>query len=206
VTTAEEMDLLSRHKDFATVEVTPQHLTLAAPDCYEKLGTLAQMNPPIREAHHQEALWRGIQNGTVDLIGSDHAPHTLDEKRKTYPESPSGMPGTQTLLPLMLNHVNNGKLSLEKLVELICVNPVKIFKIPNRGDITEGLDATFTLIDLSETREITHDWLKSKCGWSPFEGMQVKGWPKAAILRGKIAMLEDEVIDFPKGLPLRFES
>lgn len=205
VTSARELDLLSKNKDFATVEVTPQHLTLFAPDCYEKLGTLAQMNPPIREKHHLEALWRGIQDGTVDVIGTDHAPHTLNEKQKNYPQSPSGMPGVQTLVPIMLNHVNQGRLSLERLVELICKKPAEIFKIKERGDIFPGMQATFTIIDLHKKREITHDWLKSKCGWSPYEGMEVQGWPKMAILRGKITMMDDETIDFPKGLPLEFD-
>jgi dihydroorotase len=206
VTSAREIELLGKNKDISTVEVTPQHLTLFAPDCYEKLGTLAQMNPPIRDKHHMDALWRGIANGTVDVIGTDHAPHTLEEKKKEYPDSPSGMPGVQTLIPIMLNHVNNGKLSLERLVELLCVNPAKIFQIRDRGNIAVGMEATFTLIDLKETREITHDWLKSKCNWSPYEGMEVTGWPKAAILRGKIAMFEDEIIDFPKGMPLVFSD
>lgn len=205
VTSAKEIDLLSKNKDFATVEVTPQHLTLFAPDCYEKLGTLAQMNPPIRDKHHMEALWKGIKDGTVSVIGTDHAPHTIEEKKKPYPDSPSGMPGVQTLIPIMLNHVNQGKLSLERLTELICKKPAEIFKIKKRGDILPGMEGTFTLIDLKETREITHDWLKSKCDWSPYEGMQVTGWAKGAILRGKIAMMEDEIIDFPKGLPLVFD-
>lgn len=204
VTTSQEMELLAKNKDIATVEVTPQHLTLFAPDCYEKLGTLAQMNPPIREKYHQEALWKALNDGTVDVIGTDHAPHTLEEKQKEYPNSPSGMPGAQTLVPIMLNHVNNGKLSLERLVELISVKPAQIFHIKDRGAIASGMQATFTLIDLKETREITHDWLKSKCGWSPYEGMKVQGWAKGAILRGKIAMFEDEIIDFAKGLPLEF--
>ena len=204
VTSAREIELLAKNKEFATVEVTPQHLTLFAPDCYEKLGTLAQMNPPIRDKHHLEALWRGIANRTVDVIGTDHAPHTLEEKQKPYPESPSGMPGVQTLIPIMLNHVNNGRLSLERFVELVCKKPAEIWKIKDRGDILPGMQATLTLIDLKETREITHDWLKSKCGWSPYEGMEVQGWAKGALLRGKIAMMEDEIIDFPKGLPLEF--
>ena len=205
VTSAREIEILKDHKDLATVEVTPQHLTLFAPDCYEKLGSLAQMNPPIRDKHHMEALWRGVADGTVDVIGTDHAPHTLDEKEKPYPQSPSGMPGVQTLVPIMLNHVNNGRLSLERLVELICRKPAEIFKIKGRGDILPGLQATFTLIDLKEKREITHDWLKSKCGWSPYEGMEVQGWSKMAILRGKIAMMDDETIDFPDGMPLEFD-
>lgn len=206
VTTSQEMELLKTNKDFATVEVTPQHLTLFGPDCYEKLGTLAQMNPPIREKHHQDALWAAIKNGTVDVIGTDHAPHTLEEKQKEYPLSPSGMPGAQTLVPIMLNHVNNNKLSLERLVELICVKPAEIFRLKGRGAIASGMEATLTLIDLKESREITHDWLLSKCGWSPYEGMKVQGWAKGAILRGKIAMLEDEIIDFAKGLPLEFSQ
>lgn len=129
ITTAEEMVLLAANKDIASVEVTPQHLTLAAPECYEELGTFAQMNPPIREARHRDALWAALQVGTVDIIGSDHSPHSREEKAETYPKSPSGMPGVQTLVPIMLDHMNAGHLSLERFVDLTSRSAVRLFGI-----------------------------------------------------------------------------
>jgi dihydroorotase len=204
VTTAEEMVLLGQNKHLATVEVTPQHLTLAAPHCYEHLGTLAQMNPPIREERHRDALWWAIQQGIVDVLGSDHAPHTLEEKALPYPKSPSGMPGVQTMLPLMLNHVHEERLSLERLVDLLCHGPQRVFQLKNKGRLALGYDADLTLVDLNAKRTITREWIKTKSGWSPFEGMHVTGWPKAVYLKGKLAMQDDEIIGQPQGQPCRF--
>ena len=204
VTTADEVPLIAGYKDLATMEVTPQHLTLTAPDCYERFGTLAQMNPPIRSAEHREGLWRAIDQGLVDVIGSDHAPHTREEKARPYPTSPSGMPGVQTLLPLMLDHVNAGRLTLERLVDLVCAGPQRIFGIAGKGRIALGYDADFTLVDLKARREITAKWLAAKCGWSPFEGMTVTGWPTATIVRGHIVMREDTLQGQPLGQPVRF--
>lgn len=206
ITTAEEMALLSEYKDVATVEVLPQHLTLSAPACYEQLGSKAQMNPPIRDQRHQEALWQAVQNGTVDILGSDHAPHTLEEKAETYPTSPSGMPGVQTLVPIMLNHVNAGRLSLERFVDLVCHGPQRVYQIAGKGRIAVGYDADFTIIDLQHKRTITNNWIKSKCGWTPFDGMAVTGWPVGALLAGRIAMWEDEIIGSAKGTPALFSE
>ena len=204
VTTAEEMPLLAAHKDIATVEVTPQHLTLSAPDCYERLGTLAQMNPPIREVRHREALWRAIAYGVVDVIGSDHAPHTREEKAKPYPGSPSGMPGVQTLLPLLLDHMNAGRLSLARLIDLTSAGPARIYGIARKGRIAVGFDADFSIVDLKARREIAADWLAAKCGWSPFEGLRVTGWPMATVVRGRVVMREAELQGDPAGAPVEF--
>lgn len=204
VTTAQEMELLAQHKDVATVEVTPQHLTLAAPDCYERLGTYAQMNPPIRGKEHRDALWRALEAGVVDVIGSDHAPHTLEEKARPYPASPSGMPGVQTLLPLMLDHMNAGRLTLARLVDLLCSGPVRIFDIKGKGRIALGYDADFTIIDPDLVREVDTQAMKSKCGWTPFAGMKLKGWPRLTVIGGTVAMREDEVVSAPQGKPVRF--
>jgi len=204
VSTGDEMLVLAANKDLATVEVTPQHLTLAAPDCYERLGSQAQMNPPIRAAEHRAALWRALDQGIVDVIGSDHAPHTAEEKARDYPSSPSGMPGVQTLLPLMLDHVNAGRLSLERLVDLVCTAPGRIYGMAGKGRIAVGYDADFTLVDLKARRTITAEWLASKCGWSPFEGMSVTGWPRATVVRGRVVMREDELLGSPAGAPVRF--
>ena len=204
ITTAEELPLLAEHKDVATFEVTPQHLTLSAPDCYERLGTLAQMNPPIREARHREALWQAVGQGTVDVIGSDHAPHTREEKAGDYPATPSGMPGVQTLLPLLLDHMNAGRLTLERLVDLTSAGPQRIYGVAGKGRIAVGYDADLTLVDLAARREITASWLASKCGWSPFEGMTVTGWPLATVVRGRVVMREDELQGGPSGQAVRF--
>lgn len=204
VTTAEEMQVLRDHRDIATVEVTPQHLTLEAPDCYERLGTFAQMNPPIRDAFHREALWRAVVDGTVDVLGSDHAPHTRAEKAQTYPKSPSGMPGVQTMLPVMLDHVNAGRLTLSRLVDLTSAGPARVFNIAGKGRIAAGYDADLALVDLGATETITDDWIASRCGWTPFAGMKVRGWPVATILRGRVVMRDGEIRGKPSGELARF--
>jgi dihydroorotase len=204
VTTAEEMAILAGAKDIATVEATPQHLTLAAPDCYRELGTLAQMNPPIRDARHREGLWQAVRDGVVDCIGSDHAPHTLEEKAKPYPTSPSGMAGVQTLLPLLLDHLAAGRLTLERIVDLTSAGPQRIYNIAGKGRIAVGYDADLVLVDLETRRVIRNEWIASRCGWTPFDGREVKGWPKATILRGSFVMREDELIGEPIGQPVRF--
>ncbi len=204
VTTAGEMVFLAEHKEIATVETTPQHLTLAAPECYDRLGTLAQMNPPIRSAAHREALWRAVAQGVVDVIGSDHAPHTLEEKAKPYPESPSGMPGVQTLVPLLLDHVNAGRLSLARFVDLTSAGPARIYGIAGKGRIALGYDADFTIVDLALKRRIENGWIASRCAWTPFDGMTVAGWPRMTVIRGRIVMREDELLGEPAGAPLRF--
>jgi dihydroorotase len=204
VTTAEEVPILAAAKDIATMEVTPQHLTLAAPYCYEELGSLAQMNPPIREARHREALWEAIRLGIADVVGSDHAPHTLEEKRAPYPRSPSGMPGVQTLLPLLLDHLNAGKLTLERLVDLTSAGAQRIYNIAGKGRIAVGYDGDFTLVDLKAKKTVEHDWLQSKSGWSPFEGKPITGWPTATIIRGHVAMRDGELLGGPTGRPVRF--
>ena len=205
ITTAEEMAFLARHKDIASSEVTPQHLTLLAPECYERLGTYAQMNPPIRGARHHAALWRGIADGTVNMIGSDHAPHSRAAKEKPYPESPSGMPGVQTLLPIMLDHVNAGRLSLARLIHLTSVNPVKRFGIRERNGLEIGAAGTLTIVDLKARRRISDDWIASPCGWTPFDGREVIGWPQGVILKGRLAMWQDELMGKPCGQPFRFD-
>ncbi|MQX36695.1 dihydroorotase [Roseospira navarrensis] len=206
ITTEEEMELLAEAKDLATVEVTPQHLTLAAPDCYEGLGSFAQMNPPIREARHRAALWRAIADGLVDVIGSDHAPHTREEKSQPYPASPSGMPGVQTLVPVMLGHVHARHLSLDRFVDLTSAGPARIYNIAGKGRIARGYDADFTVVDLNAERTIENGWMASKCGWTPYHGMTVTGWPVMTIIRGRTVMRDGELIGSPMGAPVRFQA
>ncbi|RMX08242.1 dihydroorotase [Corticibacter populi] len=205
VSSAEEIAFLAGHKRRVTVEVTPHHLSMHAPECYERLGSLAQMNPPVREQRHQNALWQGIRDGVVDVIGSDHAPHTLVEKSKPYPQSPSGMTGVQTLLPLMLGHVNAGRLSLQCLVDLTSAGPARIFGIEGKGRIALGYDADFSIVDLRARRTIRKDWIASVSGWTPYEGLSVTGWPIHTIVRGHVAVRDEALAQAsPQGQPLAF--
>jgi dihydroorotase len=204
VTTEEELPLLAASRDLATVETTPQHLTLTAPECYERLGTYAQMNPPIREARHREALWQAVREGLVDVIGSDHAPHTRAEKEKAYPDSPAGMPGVQTLVTLLLDHVNAGRLTFERFVDLTSAGAQRLFGIAGKGRIALGYDADFTIVDLKKKRRIENSWIASKCGWTPFDGMETTGWPAATIIRGRIVMRDDALLTPSAGEPVRF--
>ena len=204
VTTKEEVDFLAMHKKNVTFEITPQHLTLYAPDCYNELGTFAQMNPPIRKKEHYDRLWVAIKNSVVDVLGSDHAPHSKEDKKKKYPVSPSGMPGVQTILPIMLNHINDKKLNLEQLVKLMCENPCRIFGIKNKGYIKEDFDADLTIIDMNKEQTIKNEMMASKCGWTPFNNMVLKGFPVATIINGKVVMSDGKVVTEGSGEPLDF--
>jgi len=204
ITTKQEIDFLSQHKGNITFEITPQHLTIYAPDCYDKLGTYAQMNPPIRDKSHYDRLWYAVKNNLNDTIGSDHAPHLKVNKDKDYPNSPSGMPGVQTLVPVMLNHINDGKLTLEQFINLVCENPVKIFGIKNKGFIKESFDADFTIVDLNKVIEIKNEKIESKCGWSPFDKYKLKGTPVATIINGEIKMKDGIILGNPTGEALEF--
>ncbi len=206
ITTAQEMELLAKNKDSASVEVLPLHLTLHAPDCYERLGTFAQQNPPVREMHHQDALWDAVRNGIVDIIGSDHAPHTVKEKNETYPDTPSGTPAVQTMVPIMLNHVHEGRLTLERLVELWSYGPERIHKLSTKGKIKIGYDADFTIVDLKKKKTITNEQQCSISKWTPFDGKDVMGWPIATIIRGNIVMRNDELCSTPIGEPIKFKE
>jgi dihydroorotase len=204
VTTLQELPLLAEMRDLVTVEATVQHLTLIAPECYEALGTRAQMNPPLRKPCHREALWKAINDGLIDVVGSDHAPHTLAEKGGLYPQTPSGMPGVQTLVTLMLDHVKEGRLSLERMVDLTSAGPARIFGIACKGRIGLGYDADFTIVDLKARRKITDSSIASRCGWTPYAGRETTGWPVATIVRGAFAMRENIVAPAGAGRPLRF--
>jgi dihydroorotase len=203
ISTAEELPLLAANRDIATVEVTPHHLTLSADD-YATLGTKLQMNPPVRESRHRDALWQAITSGLVDVLGSDHAPHTLDEKAQPYPNSPSGMTGVQTLVPIMLNHVNSGKLTLQRFVDLTSHGPQRIFGIANKGRIMEGYDADFTIVDMKRQETIHNNWIESRSRWTPYDGVKVKGWPVGTIIRGRKVMLNGEILSPAQGQPVRF--
>ena len=204
VTTKEEAEFLAGYKDVATAEATPAHLTLAAPDCYERIGTLAQLNPPIRDAAHQQGLWQSIAQGVIDSVGSDHSPHTREEKAHAYPKTHSGMPGVQTLVPLMLDHVNAGRLSLQRFVDLTSAGPARVFGIADKGRIAAGYDADFTVVDLKRHQQITNSWIASRVGWTPYDGMKITGWPVGTFVRGKKVMWENVLQEKAQGEPVKF--
>jgi dihydroorotase len=206
VTSKEEAALLAEFKDVATAECTPAHLTLAAPDCYERLGTLAQLNPPIRDAAHREGLWQGIAQGVIDTIGSDHSPHTRAEKEHPYPKTHSGMPGVQTLVPLMLDHVNAGRLSLLRLVDLTSAGPARVFGVAAKGRIAVGYDADMTVVDLKRRETISERWIASRAGWTPYRDVTVTGWPVGTVVRGHKVMWEGALTAPGQGEPVRFQD
>jgi dihydroorotase len=205
VTTAEEIELLAAHKDLASVEVTPNHLVFDA-EAYGRIGTLAQMNPPVREARHRDALWEGLRQGVVDVIGSDHAPHTLEEKAQPYPKSPSGMTGVQTLVPLLLNAVNEGRLTLARFVDLTSAGPLRLFGMAGKGRVAKGYDADLTIVDMKRRETIRNEWVASRVGWTPFHGVTVTGWPVGTIVRGAKVMWEGELVTPSTGRPVRFQA
>ena len=204
VTTAEEVEIIAAHRAHVTMEANPQHLTYAAPEVYERLKGFAQMNPPIRDARHREGLWRGIVQGVVDVLGTDHAPHTREEKAQPYPASPSGMPGVQTLVPVMLTHVAEGRLTLERFVDLTAHGPQRVFGVAEKGRLAVGYDADLTIVDLKAERVIRHEDMANRSGWTPFDGFVAKGWPMATVIRGQFVMRDGEVVAPGTGAPLRF--
>lgn len=206
VTTAEEIDFLAHNKDVATVEVTPQHLTLDGDEAYERLKGLAQMNPPIRDAYHIAGLWRGIEHGVADVLGSDHAPHTLEEKARPYPASPSGMPGVQTLVPVMLTHVANGKLSLDRFIDLTSHGANRVFGIAGKGRMAEGYDADLTIVDLKAKHVLKHEDMATRSAWTPFDGMECTGKAMATIVRGRVVMRDGELQGRAHGQAVRFQE
>lgn len=205
ISTAEEIVFLEQHKDVATCEATPHHLTLTADD-YARLGTLIQMNPPVRASRHRDGVWHGIAQGIVDVLGSDHAPHTLAEKAKPYPASPSGMTGVQTLVPIMLDHVNAGRLTLQRFVDLSSHGPQRIFGMARKGRIAAGYDADFTIVDIKRRETITNAQAGSKAGWTPYDGKQVIGWPVGTIVRGTRVMWEGEIVTPSQGRAVEFSE
>lgn len=203
VSTAEELAYLRDYRDVCTVEVLLNHLT-QTDEAYDRLGGYAVMNPPIRDQRHLDAAWAAVNDGTVDCIGSDHAPHSREAKERPWPNTAAGLTGIQTLVPLMLDHVTSGRLSISRLVDLMCAGPARVYGALNKGRLAAGYDADFTLVDLKRQRMIRNDWLASPCGWTPFDGTVCTGWPVATIIRGRAVMREDEVLGAPIGKPVSF--
>jgi dihydroorotase len=206
ISTLEELPLIRAAKEKGlpiTCEVTPHHLTLCADD-YERLGTLLQMNPPVRGAEHRAALWAAVQEGLFDVVGSDHAPHTLEEKAKEYPDSPSGMPGVETLLPLMIHWALEGRLSLAEVVRMTNQRPCSLYGIAGKGAIEVGFDADLVVVDLNDSWTVKGAEMHSLCGWSPYEGMTLRGRIRDVFLRGNHVVGSGEFLQRPLGEMVRF--
>tara|TARA_X000000368_G_scaffold151974_1_gene119765 strand:- start:274 stop:1605 length:1332 start_codon:yes stop_codon:yes gene_type:complete len=204
ISTKDEIEILAKEKKISTCEVTPQHLFFHSPSCYENLGTLVQMNPPIRSLDHNKGLWKGVTEKVIDVVGSDHAPHTLEEKKMKYPKSPSGMTGVQTLLPIMLDFVNREKISISDLVRLVCKNPARIYKMKFKGEIKIGNDADFSIVDLKKEFTIKNEWIASKSSWTPYDNVKVRGFPVITIVGGNVIMTENQILSKPSGKPVQF--
>ena len=203
ISTAEEIAFLQHHKNIASCEVTPHHLTLCADD-YARLGTRMQMNPPVRDNYHRAAIWTGVAQGVADILGSDHAPHTLEEKARPYPDSPSGMTGVQTLVPIMLDHVQAGRMSLQRFIDMTSAGPARLFQIAGKGRMAAGFDADLTICDLKQVKTIRNSWIASRCGWTPYDGTTVTGWPVGTYVRGRRVMWQGELLEAAVGQAVRF--
>lgn len=199
MSTKKEVELMSKYlEDSITCEVAPHHLIFTVSD-YAKKGTLIKMNPPVRSAGDVEALWGALRDGVVSIIATDHAPHLLKEKEQDYWDAPAGIPGVEFSLPLMLNAVNEGMLKLTDIVRLMCEGPANLFDIQNKGMLKVGYDADITVVDMDKERVVQDSEVKSKCGWSPYAGMKLRGWPVMAFVGGILMMENGKIVSGNKG-------
>ena len=204
ISTAEEVPILAANKDLVTCEVLPNHLSIYAPEAYERLQGRVQQNPPIRDYDNAQGLWEGVRQGVFDVLGTDHAPHTLEEKSMPYPASPSGMPGVQTLVPVMLDWVSKGAMSLERFVDMTSHGVQRVWGLVGKGRLAVGYDADITIVDLKAKHTITDDQQASRAGWTPYDGREVTGWPTHTIIDGRVVMEAGEVVLAHSGKPYRF--
>ena len=207
ISTADELPLIAAAKAKGlpvTCEVTPQHLWFSAPSCYDTLGSKAQMNPPLRDDSHRSALWKALDSGLFDVFGSDHAPHTVEEKALPYPKSPSGMPGVETILPVLMTFASQGRISYETIVQMFCARPASLYGIEGKGRVDVGFDADLVLFDPNEKWIVDESKLHSKCGWSPYNGVEFTGRIHSVYLSGKLAVVNCEPVGGPHGKCLVF--
>ena len=208
VSTAEEIELLRERDlgDLVTCEVTPNHLFLEAPDCYERFGSRAQMNPPVRDRRHRDVLRAALADGTIACIGSDHAPHTLAEKARPYPQSPSGIPGVQTILGLLLTGVRDGWLTLADVARVTCSGPARVYGIAAKGSFAPDADGDCVVVDPAERGPLAAEWLESRADYSPYAGWELAGWPRTTVLRGRVAYADRALVGAPRGRVLGFDG
>jgi len=205
LSTGNEAEFLRENKrDWITAEVTPQHLLLSTAS-YANLGTLAQMNPPLRTQENQAILWQALLDGVIDFIATDHAPHTLAEKAQPYPASPSGMPGVETSLPLMLTQAKLGRCSVAQVANWMSTKVAQAYSIANKGLIAPSYDADLVLVDLNHYHPVLREELQTKCGWSPFEGWNLTGWPVYTIVGGNVVYSQGKIHTEVRGKALSYQ-
>jgi len=206
LSTREEVAMLRADKpDWVTAEVIPNHLLLNIAD-YEKQGAFVQMNPPIRQAEDNEALWSGLHDNIIDIIATDHAPHTFEEKKLPYPNTPSGMPGVETSLPLLLTEMKAGRCTLAEVLKWMCYGPAQCYRIPNKGKILEGWDADLALVDLETSRPVLNEEVFTKSGWSAYAGRELTGWPQYTVVGGQVVFSKGKIIEGVLGRPLSYNA
>ena len=191
VSTGDEADLIAQHPRFVTGEVCPHHLLFSVED-YERLGSRVQMNPAIKSRQDNERLWAALRDGRLHTVATDHAPHTLDEKQQPYPKSPSGLPAVENSLALMLDQVQHGRCMIEQVVTWMCEAPARVWQIPNKGRIEAGYDADLVLVDLQKTQEVRDDAQETKCRWSPWHGVALRGWPICTWVMGHVVFRDGQ--------------
>lgn len=204
LSTAAEAALLSEYQKLITAEVCPHHLLLNVED-YMRLGTLAQVNPSLKTADDNERLWQGLCDGHVQVIASDHAPHTWQEKCKKYPDSPSGIPSVENTLALMLDQVNRERCTLQQVVQWMCAAPARVWDMVDKGRIEVGYDADLVLVDMNKTARIQNTGQESKCKWSPWHGVELKGWPVRTWVVGHELYRDGEIDESRRGAEVIFD-
>ncbi len=204
VSTGDEVDLLADHRGLITAEACPHHLLFSIFD-YARLGTLVQMNPSLKTAADSAKLWQGLLDGRIQVVATDHAPHTLAEKRKPYPQSPSGLPAVENSLALMLDQVHRGRCTLEQVVHWMCAAPARVWDIVNKGRIAVGYDADLVLVDLSKTAEVRNEEQLTKCGWSPWHGQSLTGWPVRTWVMGREVFRDGKIDESIRGCEATFD-
>jgi dihydroorotase len=204
VSTAGELEIIHEHRGIVTAETCPHYLLFNVDD-YARLGTLIQMNPALKTAEDNAALWNALLDGTLQVVATDHAPHTLEEKRRPYPKSPSGLPAVENLLPLLLNEVSRGRCTLEQVVRWTAENPARVWDIVGKGKIEEGADADLVLVDLNKTATVRNADQATKCGWSPWDGALLTGWPVRTWVMGRTAWADGQWAAAARGREIPFD-
>lgn len=204
VSTADELELLADPRGLITAEVCPHHLFFNIDD-YARLGSLVQMNPSIKTAADNQALFQALLNGRIQVVATDHAPHTLDEKKKPYPQSPSGLPAVENSMALMLDCVHRGLCSIEQVVKWMCDAPARVWDIVQKGRIEEGFDADLALVDLRKSQTIHNEEQVTKCGWSPWHGVTLTGWPVRTWVMGRTVFADGRLDATVRGEEARYD-
>ncbi|RLI95322.1 MAG: dihydroorotase [Candidatus Altiarchaeales archaeon] len=204
VSTREEVDLIRKFKnEKLTAEVSPHHLFLNKDDI-KNLGSYSKVHPPLRSKADQNVLWEALHDGTIDMIASDHAPHLRESKEVDIFSASAGFPEVETTLPLLLNEVHNKRLTLNLIAKITAENPAKVFRIENKGMIKKGLDADLIIVDMNKKKKVDEEKLFTKCGWSPYRGRTLKGWPIKTLVRGNIVFDDGTIYGENRGTEIKY--